>query len=201
VSARSHRDNLRVILVEIAADPAVSQRHLAQRLGIALGLTNQLLRRVVSEGWVTVTHQQSSRVRYQLTTAGHETMGRLAREALAGAVRHYGEARERMRQRLQALSGELAAAGLAKRIAFHGTGALAEIGYVSIQETDLQLVAVIDATRTMPFFGAPVYPTAELRNLVSRQSFERVAVMSLPADDGAAELEAHGLPRERIFLV
>jgi DNA-binding MarR family transcriptional regulator len=201
VPASSHGANLRVILAEIAADPAVSQRHLARRLGIALGLTNQLLRRVVSEGWVTVTHQQSSRVRYQLTTAGHETMGRLAREALAGAVRHYGEARERMRQRLQALSGELTAARLAKRIAFHGSGPLAEIAYVSLHETDLQLVAVLDATRITPFFGVPVYPVCELGNLVSRRSFERVAVMSLPADDGAAELEAHGLPRERIFLV
>src|SRR4029078_13053176 len=96
------------------------------------------------------------RVRYLLTPAGIAAKARLTREYLESSLTFYAEARERIRERFAELSAELGAAGPTKRIVFLGAGEVAEIGYVSLQETDLELVGVIDSTRTKHVFGPPV---------------------------------------------
>src|SRR6266849_501649 len=148
---------MRGILTAIEADHGVSQRRLAHRLGIALGLTNLLLRRIIAKGWVKVVHIQRNRVSYLLTPAGIAAKAKLTREYLEGTLQFYAEARERVRDRFAELSRQLTSESVAsKRIVFYGEGEVAEIGYVSLQETDLQLVGVVDALRAKPFFGLPV---------------------------------------------
>ena len=68
-STRYDRYSLRILDV-VAADRAVTQRSLARDLGIALGLTNLLIKRLVRKGWMRVTHISPNRVRYLITPAG-----------------------------------------------------------------------------------------------------------------------------------
>jgi len=100
----SHGRQIRGILLEIEANDLVSQRHLSQRLGIALGLTNLLLRRIVAKGWIKVVHIRPNRVRYLLTPAGIAAKARLTREYLASTLSFYADARERIRERFAELS-------------------------------------------------------------------------------------------------
>jgi DNA-binding MarR family transcriptional regulator len=193
---------MRGILLAIEANHAVSQRHLAQRLGIALGLTNLLLRRVVAKGWVKVVHIQRNRVRYLLTPAGLAAKARLTREYLQGTVRFYAEARERVRDRFRELSDELEVIGGPKRIVFFGANEIAEIGYVSLQETDLQLIAVVDDVRTTPFFGVPVHSPDRLGPAaLDGCPFDRLVVMSFATEGIARRLEQSGIPLERVFWI
>src|SRR5438067_1637773 len=94
-----HGRHMRGILLEIEAHEGVSQRHLSQHLGMALGLTNLLVRRIVAKGWIKVVHIRPNRVRYLLTPAGLAAKARLTRESLASSVTFYAEARERIRER------------------------------------------------------------------------------------------------------
>ncbi|HYT76756.1 MAG TPA: hypothetical protein VEL79_18520 [Vicinamibacterales bacterium] len=110
----------------------VSQRHLSQRLGMALGLTNLLVRRIVAKGWIKVVHIRPSRVRYLLTPAGLAAKARLTREYLESSVTFYAEARERIRERSAELSAELGGDNESKRIVFLGAGQVAEIGHVRL---------------------------------------------------------------------
>lgn len=193
---------MRGLLLEIEADEAVSQRHLAHRLGIALGLTNLLVRRIIAKGWVKVVHIRPNRVQYLLTPAGIAAKARLTREYLQGTVQFYAEARERIRERFAELSGELDAAGGTKRIVFLGAGEIAEIGYVSLQETDLQLVGVIDDARIKPFFGLPVHPPERLgASALGGQPFDRLVVMSFETRKTRAALDRIELTRERVFWI
>ena len=48
---QTHDRELRV-LAEVDSDPEVTQRDLARRVGIALGLTNFLLRNLVQKGYI-----------------------------------------------------------------------------------------------------------------------------------------------------
>jgi DNA-binding MarR family transcriptional regulator len=197
-----HGRHMRGILLEIEADHAVSQRHLSHRLGIALGLTNLLLRRIIAKGWVKVVHIQPNRVRYLLTPAGIAAKARLTREYLEGTIQFYTDARERVRERFAELSGDLDGLGLSKDIAFYGAGEIAEIGYVSLQETDLRLIAVVDDARKKPFFGVPVHPPEDLHaSAVGDHRFERLVVMSFDAAGIAARLDALGIGPERVFWI
>lgn len=196
-----HGRHMRGILDAIETGQNVSQRRLANRLGIALGLTNLLLRRIIAKGWVKVVHVQPNRVRYLLTPAGISAKARLTREYLQGTMQFYTEARERIRERFAELSSELDGQSPPKRIVFFGANETAEIGYVSLQETDLQLVGVVDGSRTRPFFGLPICaPSALTPASLNGSAFDRIVVMSLRDDeDIRVNLERIGFRSEQVF--
>jgi DNA-binding MarR family transcriptional regulator len=196
----AHGQHLRGILLEIEADRGVSQRRLSDRLGIALGLTNLLLRRIVAKGWVKVIHIRPNRVQYLLTPSGLAAKARLTRDYLESTVSFYADARERVRERFRELSAQLDAEGRSKRIVFYGAGEIAEIGYVSLQETDLQLVAVVDISRTTSFFGLPVHAPDKLTAAdLAGRAFDRLVVMSLVTDGISERLKKSGVAPEQVF--
>jgi hypothetical protein len=167
------------LLAELEAGNGNSQRSLARQLGIALGLTNLLLRRVVRKGWVKATNIKANRVSYLITPAGIAEKARISREYLASSVKLYSEARDRIRHTLTSLSSSWTTESGEKRIVFFGGGEVAEIGYVCLQDTDLRLVAVIDDTRSKPFFGVPVHPIAHLEPCrLNDVEYGRIIVMS-----------------------
>lgn len=50
----------------------VSQRELAARTGLSLGLTNTLIKRFIERGWVKLLHINGRKVKYALTAEGME---------------------------------------------------------------------------------------------------------------------------------
>lgn len=198
----SHGRHIRGILLEIEANDGVSQRHLSQRLGMALGLTNLLVRRIIAKGWIKVVHIRPNRVRYLLTPAGIAAKARLTREYLASTLSFYADARERIRERFAELSEELEREGKTKRIVFLGAEEIAEIGFVSLQETDLQLVGVIDSARTKPFFGLPVQPPDRVTAFtIDGQPFDRLVVMSFETRKARVTVEKLELGADRVFWI
>lgn len=205
----SPRDNqhVREILNVLEQDPTVSQRSLASRVGIALGLANLLLKRLVVNGWVRIVRVRPNRVRYFLTPAGIAEKARMSRNYLQYSVRFYGEARDRIRDSFATLSAEWLVEdppGVAqKRIVFFGTSEVAEIGYICLQETDLQLVGVIDDRSRHRFFGVPVHSETDLRpDGINGQPFGRLVVMSFTeADSILRTLDQVGFPKHRVFWI
>ncbi len=55
------------LLDAIEARSDLTQRHLADRLGVALGLANSYLKRCVRKGWVKITQTPINRYLYYLT--------------------------------------------------------------------------------------------------------------------------------------
>jgi DNA-binding MarR family transcriptional regulator len=210
-----HDQHAHRILTELESDGRASQRSLSREVGIALGLTNLLVRKLVSKGWVRVIHVRPNRVRYLLTPAGIAEKVRLSRQALQNNVRFYAEARDRIAERFAQLSAELAVqasvawpietgfagAGAApnKRVVFYGGGEVAEIGYICLHRTDLRLVGLVDDAATQ-FFGVPVYPREQLRmDGVAGTPYESVIVMSFgDLDEIRRTLKGQKIPAERI---
>ncbi len=200
----THRDLCtRLILRELQASDSVSQRALSRELRIALGHTNELLRRMVRSGWVEVVRQAPNKVRYVITPAGIAQEVIMSRQYFEDAVGVYREARERIERSLRALSlGWRRADETAtpeKRVVFYGTGEVAEIAYVSLQKTDLQLVGVVDERASGTFFGLRPYPVTSLTAThLNGTRFDRLIVTSF-TDPGRVPppLSAAGLPPER----
>jgi DNA-binding MarR family transcriptional regulator len=194
---QGHEQYEHQILSAIDTGQSLSQRLLASRLGIALGLTNLLVRRLVRKGWVRVTRIQRNRVRYLLTPTGVAEKARLSRLYLQDAIGFYVAARGRIAESLTN------AGGPSTRIVFYGTGEIAEIAYVCLQATELKLVAVIAEAGQPPpppFFGVRVHSVDEVTDGdVGGTPFDRVIVTSFHNHDAARDrLEAQGVSPERM---
>jgi len=207
--APRENQHIREILDVLEREPTVSQRSLASRVGIALGLTNLLLKRLVVKGWVRMVRVRPNRVRYLLTPAGIAEKARMSRLYLQYSIHFYAEARDRIRESFAALSSQLPTNGDGdargrKRIVFFGTSEVAEIGYVCLQETDLDLVGVIDDRGRRRFFNVPVHSQADLTaEGLGGTPFDRLVVMSLDgtADAIRAALARAGFPEQKTFWI
>jgi len=209
----THDDYTHHILTAIESGRPVTQRSLSRDLGVALGLTNLLLRRLISKGYVKVSGIQRKRVAYLITPAGIAEKSRVSRAYVENTVRLYTETRERIRSSFDALSaawpadpqgnGDGADKRGEKRIVFYGAGEVAEIGYVSLQRTDLRLVGVVDDFVKAPFFGLAVAGVEALGDgTLNGVRFDRLIIMSMrKADQMQARLGAVGFPPSRITLL
>ena len=196
-------DPAREILEQVAFGNAVSQRSLARSTGIALGLANMLIRRMVDEGWIRTVPVRANRVTYVITPAGHAEKARRVRAALDNGVQHYVRVRNRIAERLVALSAHWQTGEGEKRIVFFGASEVAEIGYFCVQGTDLRLVGVVDHVAGKPFFGLPVRPYEALApGTLDGEPFETLVVMSFSDEAGIRrQLARVGLPAKRIFWI
>ena len=203
-SLPSHDQHTHKLLAAIEADQDQSQRSLARSLGIALGLTNLLLRRFVRKGWVRMIHIRPNRVRYLLTPTGIAEKTRMSRDSLQYSVRFYADARNRIRDQFGQIgsNGRPDGGGASgeRRIVFLGAGEVAEIGYVCLQETELQLIGVIGDTRRARFFNVPIFPLTELRGQqLGGEPFDWLLVMSFEdRERTTATLTAADVPLERV---
>ncbi|SDE89473.1 winged helix-turn-helix transcriptional regulator [Rhodospira trueperi] len=82
------------LLRAIEDDPRQSQRSLAARLGIAVGLTNAVLKRAAAKGLVKVGTAPARRYAYYLTPQGFAEKSRLTLQYLEHSLTVIRDARE-----------------------------------------------------------------------------------------------------------
>jgi EPS-associated MarR family transcriptional regulator len=77
----------------LEANPGMSQRELAQQLGMSLGKVNYCLQAVVRKGWIKATNFKNSRNKaayiYLLTPRGIEMKARLTARYLSIKMQEY----------------------------------------------------------------------------------------------------------------
>jgi DNA-binding MarR family transcriptional regulator len=149
------RRNLQA-LEAISEDAQITQRTLASKLGIALGLTNLYLKRLVRKGHIKCVNVQPHRVRYLLTPKGLAEKARLTYEFMEHSLRLYRRTRQHLRVAL-----ETGIRDGCRRVAIYGTGEPAELAYMSLKELGLEPVGVFADAADGLFLGMPVRPLTE----------------------------------------
>ena len=127
------------LLAEVADEQPVSQRELAKRLGIALGLVNSYLKNFVAKGFIRIKNYPQNRYAYLLTPNGMAEKARLAYQH----VNYFTSLYTVTRQDYLLLFHELAERGVSQ-VTFCGVDEVAEIAWLSLQEAGLTLAAVMD---------------------------------------------------------
>ncbi len=159
-SGADHLKSLQ-ILDELSNNDSLTQRDLSSRLGIALGLVNSYIKNLIAKGYITVKAIPSKRYAYYLTPKGFNEKTKLTYDLLHDYTRVYREARKNLKQ----LFHELQASGV-KKIVFAGADEVAEIAYISLQETSLELVNVVDDDMSgKNFFGKQVQPVQSVQDM------------------------------------
>ena len=182
------------ILAELARTDQVTQRRLAARLGIALGLTNLYLKRLARKGYIKITSIPPRRVRYLLTPKGMAQKTRLTYEYMDYSRQLYRETRTALRQKLLPLVQHGR-----PQVALYGTEEAAELAFLTLRELGLEVKAVFsEGGEGTAFLGLPVRPLGEL----TPDRVKLVIVASFtPAQDVVARLRARGLAPEQIVTL
>ncbi|MGH7365477.1 MAG: winged helix-turn-helix transcriptional regulator [Candidatus Rokuibacteriota bacterium] len=186
------------ILSAIDEGDALTQRALAQRLGVALGLTNLYLKRLAVKGYIKVTEfprkpAARKRLRYLLTPKGLAEKTRLATEYMGRSLTVYRQAREALREALAHLGQDGH-----KRVALYGTGEAAEIAYLTLREFGLEPVGVFDLRPVGSFLGMPVRDVREL----AVEEVDRIIVATFDRPKvHVPGLIALGIPADRLVLL
>ena len=148
------------LLSEIDQGQDVSQRELAVRLGVAVGLVNSYLKNLAAKGYVRIKSFPRNRYAYLLTPKGIAEKSRLAYQHL----QYYNGVYQLARQDYSKLFRTLEANGV-ERVHFCGVDEVSEIAYLSLHETKIELIGVYDSTIELTgkiFFGHLVAPLEKL---------------------------------------
>jgi len=182
------------ILEKIDNDGPPSQRDLARDLNISLGSVNSFIKRLVEKGFFKIGHLPKNRIQYILTPRGVAERSRLTYEYIQHSFVFYKD----IRKKIEDLYLVLERAGV-KRIVFYGAGELAEIAYLSLHQSCLELVAVIDDGKVgNKFLDFTVIPPQQIQNI----GFDKILITAINSTGLIVEkLAAIGIPANRVVEI
>ena len=184
----AHRDLK--LLEAVEQNAHVTQRGLANRLGIALGLANIYVKRLMHKGYIKCVNVQRNRISYLITPRGIAEKARLTYEFMDYSLHLYKEVRQHLREVLQECAEQK------RNVAIFGRDEAAELAYLSLKESGLEPVAIFDHERGGSFLGIPVRPLAEHHNV----NYDLMIVASLEKSPlHLTTLIREGVPPDKLF--
>jgi len=182
------------ILEKVANESTPSQRDLARDLNISLGLVNSFIKRLAKMGYFKIGHLPKNRIRYILTPRGVTEKSRLTYEYIRHSFKFYRETRQKLRD----LYAELETQGV-RRIVFCGAGDLAEIAYLSLQQSCIELVAVVDDGKAgNNFMEFTIVHTERIESLW----FDRILITSVNSTESILEkIATLDIPPNRVVEI
>ena len=182
------------ILEEIEKDQNPSQRDLARTLNVSLGLVNSFIKRLAHKGYFKITSIPRNRIKYILTPKGAAEKTRLTYLYIQHSLEFYKTARHKLRKVFQNFLAE----GVSK-VVFYGATDLTEIAYISLQETPIDLVAVVDDQKAGQKF---IWGEVKGRSVLSSLTYDTILI-TIPGagDDLIRELSEDGIHRRKIATI
>lgn len=127
------------VLDAVGRKSDISQRHLAQKLGVALGLTNSYLKRCIRKGFIKISDAPANRYLYYLTPTGFAEKSRLTGRYLKNSFSFYRQAGDSCRLAYAECRGK----GW-QNIILCGISDLAEIAVLRSYEEEINIVGIYD---------------------------------------------------------
>jgi hypothetical protein len=128
------------VLNAVEENQHVTQRLVANDLGVALGLINSYLKRCIKKGFVKISHPPANRYSYYLPPGGFAEKCRLTAEYLSGSLTFFRTAR----QQCDDILSQCTADGH-QNVVLVGGGDLAEIVIHCAHKFDIKLNGVVEA--------------------------------------------------------
>jgi hypothetical protein len=180
-----------LLLSELDRDGGATQRTLAIKLGVALGLTNLYLKRLAHKGYIKITTIPRNRIRYLLTPQGFTEKSRLTYQYMQYSLSYYRDMRIRLKEMMSTFD-----AAHGQRVVIYGTTELAELAYLSLREMNVDCVGFIDGGSRESFLSCPVSSPER----VADWQFDRVLIADLEHAAACEEqLVQSGVPRGKVM--
>ena len=91
------------LLNEISQNSMVTQANLSDRLGIAVGSVNWYIKRLITRGWIKVSHLDRTRLKYDLTSDGMRVFTQRAMLYARDSLKVYGDYRRKAKKMTEEL--------------------------------------------------------------------------------------------------
>ena len=129
------------LLEEISKNASLSQRRLSQHLGVALGMTNACLKKMINKGLVKAKGINHKRIAYYLTPEGFSEKAKLTYNFLEYTIKYYS----RLKDNISAKFALLSKAGH-RRIVCYGAGEAMEVAFIILNESNFEfsILAIVD---------------------------------------------------------
>ena len=182
------------LMGEIERDGSSSQRELSRRLGLSLGLVNTFLKRLVNKGYFKVTTLPKNRLKYLLTPQGLARKSKLTVDYLRYSMNFYKDIKNLLLEKYQQMEADRVSS-----ILFYGSGEVAELAYLYLNLSSIELAGVVDEKREgRDFFEIPVLGLERI------QQDDWDAILLTHLDRTEEDIEAltrAGVPTERIAFL
>jgi len=182
------------LLQELEKKPIISQRELSHKFGIALGVTNACLKRMVRKGWIRITGFNHHKIGYYLTPKGFAEKAKLTLHLISWTVQHYSTLKDIIEKRLLEMENE----GI-ERIVFYGVSDEMEIALITLQDTNLKLLGIIEDDEkyvSRIIFGYELEPLSQVKGLRP----DAVLITSVVGQDERKERLMKLLDSERVQI-
>jgi DNA-binding MarR family transcriptional regulator len=127
------------LMGEVERNGNYTQRELSHRLNLSLGLVNTFLKRLVNKGYFKVRTMPRNRVKYFLTPEGLARKSKLTVEYLKYSVNFYRDIKKLLINKYREMENNNV-----NSVLFYGAGEVAELAYLYLQLTSIQLAGIID---------------------------------------------------------
>ena len=182
------------LLEEVESTPEVSQRSLARKMGVALGVANLLVRNLGTKGYIRARQVAWKRWAYILTPSGIARKVHLTVAYVDRFVDHYRRVRTMVREELSTL-----AIDPDSRIAIYGATDLAELVYLAVRDMGISRVDVFDQESDgRSFLGMPVQ---SLESVVPGDYAAVLVAFSTDVEARYSELHAMGISASQIVTL
>ena len=179
------------ILQVIENKKDITQRHLADRLGIALGLTNSYLKRCARKGLVKIHQAPANRYFYYLTPKGFAEKSRLTAEYLSVSFSLYRRANDSFREIYEECRQKKW-----EKIILCGVSELAEIASIGSLDHNMFIVGTWDPySNKKQFLHRPVW-----KNLDDVEQFDACLLTTLNNTNAMYELLCEQKYFDRVFV-
>lgn len=173
------------VLDAVERNPSVTQRSVAQELGIALGLANAYLKRCVRKGLIKVSEVPARRYAYYLTPQGFAEKSRLTASYLSHSFSFFRRAREQC-----ASIYDVAVQRGQSRFVLLGSGDLADIASLVAREKNVDVAGVLSANN----------PGDLQRELTELGTFDAIIITSLEGTQDALKFSHSVLSEDRVHI-
>jgi len=181
-------------LLEIKENPTLTQRSLAHRLNISLGLTNAILQNLIHRGWVKAKKLTGRKILYLITPQGMARATNLIYDCFRETQNYYQYTKELLTSYLTDLYNQ----GKRKAI-IYGTNQLTEITSLSILDSPLKLHSILSDDSSFPkkkFLGHKVLTLIYFIKKYSQQLSEKsqkelLIIFTVNLDKFLQEIKEH----------
>ncbi|MDP8257484.1 MAG: winged helix-turn-helix transcriptional regulator [Candidatus Alcyoniella australis] len=190
---KDYRNTL-AIMEQIELDGSQSQRNISHKVGMALGMTNAYLKRLVNKGHVMVLTMPRNRILYNLTPKGISEKARLTMLYMRDSVDFYSDLKFKISRALL----EIERSGV-QSVALVGEGEILEIALLCMLDTKLRLDGIYSqGTQIKRVARKQVKPLERL----DEGRYQAVLLAQLNPDEKLIDrLQSLGADKSRIMLI
>jgi len=130
------------ILERLENNGHLTQRDLSKDVGIALGLVNHLLKKMVKKGWIKIKNIDAKKIRYLITPEGAREKSSLLYRRVESTIHFYLEAKRVIKDKIIHLKNE----GI-EDVSIYGINHISEVLFIVLKELGLELDSVVEGER------------------------------------------------------